>query len=152
MCYMFFSPSIILRYCFKPVNIDIVVLSFQTLFCNIGILSIGRRRRSSSSTCRDSIRHLHRSPAHVDHADRLGVVPSQFTQQIIQCNLHLMEYMHVKVNGWYWVWMNFIMLLCVTASSSYPQVGSFLRSLKNIDPVGLVLEFALFVDKISDLY
>ena len=47
--------------------------------------------------------------------------------------------------------MDFVMLFCVTASS-YPQVRSFLGSLKNIDPVGLVLEFALFVDKISDLY
>lgn len=42
-------------------------------------------------------------------------------------------------------------MFCCVTGNTYPHVGSFLRSLKNIDPVVLALEFALFVDKISDL-
>lgn len=58
--------------------------------------------------------------------------------------------MHIKINRH--EQMDLISTCSSVTASSYPEVGSFLSSLKNIDPFGLVLEFALLVDKISDLH
>lgn len=71
----------------EPVNVYIVLFPFKILLGNVGILAVRHRGSSRSSVCRDSVRHLHRPTTQINHAYRLGILPSQFIQQVIQSDL-----------------------------------------------------------------